>query len=117
MRVCTVEDFTKRNFIVNENFAYSINKRLCPDIPKEVDHYHIKNLYQDKNERTSFSIQILKCKNSKTLLCKDDSLIERLFHTFLFNQQVLVGQIYFHSFTDKNDKRDLSSPPVKMEDI
>ena len=89
MRVCTQQDFIQRNFIVNKNFAESVKYRLCPDISEDDENFIIKNLYQDKNERSSFSIQILKCSNSNTHshahTCASDTVIQQVFDTLMFN--------------------------------
>jgi hypothetical protein len=56
MRVCTAEDFTSRGYAVSEAFAAKLQYRVCPDIRKDDPHYKVKNLYQNKDERFSFSI-------------------------------------------------------------
>ncbi len=55
MRICKIEDFTDNGFNASESFEKFVTNRLCPDVPIE-DHYRVKNLYQNKEERVSFSI-------------------------------------------------------------
>ena len=55
MKLCTKEDFISRKYDVSEKFASKLKNRLCPDIEKDDPNYIIKNLYQNKDERLSFS--------------------------------------------------------------
>jgi hypothetical protein len=77
-----------------------LENRLCPDIAKDDPNYQIKNLYQNKNERRSFSIQIFKCKNED---CYEDDEIERFLKKTQFNQQLIEGSISFIDFNDIDD--------------
>ena len=72
MRLCKKEDFTSRKYKVTANFEKLINFRVCPDISDSDKNYAIKNLYEDLDERLAFSVQILKCKNTKQITCKTD---------------------------------------------
>ena len=56
MRICTKEDFTSRGYAVTEEFESKLKNRVCPDIAKDDPNYKVKNLYQNKDERFSFSI-------------------------------------------------------------
>ena len=64
MRVCELSDFISRDYKVDKNFAGGVKKRLCPDITKEnKDHFMIRNLYSNHQERLNFAIEIYLCKN------------------------------------------------------
>lgn len=56
MKLCTAEDFTSRGYSVTEEFTSKLRYRVCPDIAKDDLHYKVQNLYQNKDERFSFSI-------------------------------------------------------------
>jgi len=75
MRICTKEDFTSRGYAVSEEFESKLKNRVCPDIAKDDPNYKVKNLYQNKDERFSFSIQIFKCTQGPEI-CKKDADIE-----------------------------------------
>ena len=102
MKVCEKSDFTSRGYKFDDESAAGISKRLCPDInAANADHYIIKNLYSNQVERLNFAIEIFKCKNTTTRVCKDDVKIAALFEKLMMNQQVLDGAINYHSFNDK----------------
>ena len=118
MKVCEKSDFTSRGYTFDTEFAARVSNRLCPNITESnEDHYIIKNLYQNQVERLNFAIEIYKCKNSTTSVCKDDIKIAALYDKLMMNQQVLDGAIFFHSFSDKYDERDLNQAPIKISDV
>jgi hypothetical protein len=43
--------------------------------------------------------------------------MEMMMEKLYLNQNVLEGGILFHSFNDKNEKRDLSEVPIKISEI
>jgi hypothetical protein len=55
MKQCEVSDYEQRGFKVDEQFKLSLTTRICPDIPADSDIYKVKNLYDNMNERYSFS--------------------------------------------------------------
>jgi hypothetical protein len=55
MRICKESDFSESGFNVTPAFLKKLKYRLCPDIPND-DHYKVHNLYQNQQERVSFSI-------------------------------------------------------------
>ena len=71
MKKCQPTDFDKKGFKMTDEFSKTLNKRLCPDIPKDDPNYIIKNLYSNKKERINISIMIFKC-NATRYNCKDD---------------------------------------------
>lgn len=76
MKVCQLSDFASRGFTFDGETAEGVTNRLCPHITEEnKDHYITKNLYQNQVERLNFAIEIYKCKNSTTRICKDDATI------------------------------------------
>ena len=40
-------------------------KRFCPDVDSNGDQLEIKNIYDNENERISFSLEIYRCKLKK----------------------------------------------------
>ena len=56
MRQCSLEDFEKRGFLMNQDFKDSMFNRLCPDISDDNEYYKVKNLYGNEKERISFSV-------------------------------------------------------------
>ena len=81
MKICTKEDFTSRQYEVTDEFVSKLKNRLCPDISRDDPNYFVKNLYQNKDERMSFSIQIFKC----SVNCEADAKIEKFFTKTQFN--------------------------------
>ena len=118
MKVCEKSDFTSRGYKLDSESEARISSRLCPDInAANADHYIIKNLYSNQIERLNFAIEIFKCKNTTTRVCKDDAKISALFDKLMMNQQVLNGAVNYHEFNDKYDERDISEDPIKISDI
>jgi hypothetical protein len=85
MRLCTKEDFTSRGYNITEEFESKLNYRVCPDIAKDDPHYMVQNLYANKDERKSFSIQVFKCTQGPDI-CKSDEDIEAFLSKTQFNQ-------------------------------
>ena len=49
LKVCTKEDFTKRNFELSKEFEKNLVNRLCPDVDEEFeDFYEIRNIYENE---------------------------------------------------------------------
>ena len=62
MKVCEKSDFESRGFKFDDNLAAPYNYRLCPDMTEEnKEHYVLKNLYTNQEERLNFAIEIYKC--------------------------------------------------------
>ena len=78
MKICEKADFSSRKFTVSTSFEKDIKHRVCPDIIETDSNYVVKNLYDDVKERKAFSIQILKCKNTKKITCKSDPDIQKV---------------------------------------
>ena len=90
MRQCEEKDFTSVGYKVSPLFRKKLKHRICPNIPDD-SNYKVKNLFEDLEERISFSIQIMKCQNSNEIKCKDDISMEKLMKQLKINQQVLNG--------------------------
>ena len=55
MKQCEASDYEKRGYKVDGAFKASLVSRICPDIPEDSEIYKVKNLYENINERYSFS--------------------------------------------------------------
>ena len=64
-RRCTIEDFKKRGLKAHEKLLNQYTKRFCPELGSGNDEYQVKNLYDNENERVSFSVEIYRCDRSK----------------------------------------------------
>ena len=66
---------------------------LCPDLEIMKEYLKIKNKYSDI-ERTSFSLEIMKCNNiTNNGTCKPDSQIEDLFKGLYFNVYTISQEV------------------------
>ena len=55
-RNCKMKDFKKRGLDLPEEVLKSYENRFCPEFDKYQDQVKIKNLYNDNDKRTSFSV-------------------------------------------------------------
>jgi len=89
--------------------ARSYAKRFCPDIDKIKDHFQIKNGYNNKHERISFSVEIVKCNDdSSKVKCKNDAtedILEQIYFT-LYNVEEII---------DFKNPDKLKSRPIRTE--
>ena len=76
LRKCTSKDFEERGIsFQSESEKKDKLMRLCPDMEKMESFFRIKNGYTNNIDRSSFSLDIVKCRGE---FCKSDSQINDL---------------------------------------
>ena len=68
-RLCTLNDFHRKNFFPKQEEEEMFKNRLCPDFGSHESEMQLKNSYTNKT-RTSFSIQIDKCDYNQDKSCE-----------------------------------------------
>ena len=69
-RLCKASDFVKRGVPIQEGKTKEqYEQRLCPNFEKYPELVRIKNIYDNKEDRVSFSMEIYRCKNTKSKRC------------------------------------------------
>ena len=107
-RRCTVEDYTSRGVARDAPEMNSYVKRFCPDIDKIEDYLQIKNGYNNKDERISFSVEIVKCNDTPSVTCRNDAteaILEQVYFT-LYNLEEII---------DFKNPDKLKSRPIRTE--
>jgi len=54
------------------------NLRLCPDLKKDDEFYKVKNAYSNETLRNSFSVEIVKCSEQISNVCKTDEEVRAM---------------------------------------
>ena len=70
---------------------------LCPDVESLVDKYKLRNGYDQINDRTAISLEIISCNDQFTKGCKDRAEIKKLLDTIFITQYLVSGDIDFEN--------------------
>ena len=100
MRQCTKGDFERKGLTVTKDFEKMIMFRICPKNESD-SMYKITNDYTNETLRNSFSIDIMKCSESTSKKCKNDSEIEAFLKQVYFTLYTIEAKVTF----DDNDER------------
>ena len=87
----------------------TLKRRLCPDMNSIKDFLRVKNSYNDKDERVSFSMQAVSC-DSDVEECADPASIDQFFEDIYFTLYVLLENIAF------GDNSSIGKRPVAVHD-
>ena len=88
-------------------------KRMCPDIGPMKDILKIKNIYSNLDDRRSFSLEIIKCKDKKDQpkpTCKTDPEIKLLLPELYFTFYYIEENIAF------GDHSNIGKRPITSSD-
>ena len=77
---------------------------MCPDMEQLEEHLKLKNGYENKDHRISFSIMSQICDDEIDKTCKSSKEIERLLSYFFFTVYYLEEKADFESHDTHNDK-------------
>lgn len=84
---------------------------LCPNFDKYPELVRIKNIYDNKNDRVSFSMEIYRCKNSPNKRCQPVNKVRSFFKQIYFTMYTLVERI---DFTEENVRNNKQNLPIKQ---
>ena len=73
---CQEEDFLMNGY--DAEIAIGVNKLLCPDVEDLKDKYKLHNGYDQRNDRTAISFEIIECNHNFTEECEQPDEISRL---------------------------------------
>ena len=103
-RLCKAEDFIKRGIKVNNATIKQYEQMLCPNFDNHSDLVRVRNIYDNKADRVSFSMEIYRCKSSRTKRCQSTFKVDRFFSQIYFTMYTLVERIDFSEENVENNK-------------
>ena len=107
---CTVEDFERVNYKIEEKSRSQYESRFCPDISGDiVDYYKVENSYTNMTKRDSFAFEVVKCSPIHSSECKSDNDIAIVLDLIYFTMYYVSEQIQFGS----NELKEL---PIKASE-
>ena len=86
-----------------------LKRRLCPDMKSIKEILRVKNSYTDKDERVSFSMQVVSC-DRDIEDCADLDSIDKFFEDIYFTLYILKENIAF------GDISNIGKRPVSVND-
>ena len=92
-RNCKKEDFENNGY--KNDMAIGASNLLCPDVGGLADKYKLRNGYDQRNDRTAISLEIISCNDQFTKGCKKPSEIRKLLDSIFITQYLVKGDINF----------------------
>lgn len=90
---CAKEDFEINGY--TSEIAIGVDKLLCPDVEGLKDKYKLRNGYDQRNDRTAISLEIISCNSKFTEGCKKSTEIKKLLEYIYITQYMVSGDIDF----------------------
>ena len=111
---CKIENFTKRGVKMPKNWKERYDQRLCPDEDKLQQYeWAVKNQYANKNDRISFSVDVIKCMDQYSKFgCETDDKIKKMLDNVYFVSHMVVKRI---EFQDPHWWYDAGSPIITRD--
>ena len=92
---CIKEDFENNGY--KHDIAIGASKLLCPDVENLKDEYKLRNGFDQRNDRTAISLEIISCNDKFTEGCKKPSEISKLLESIYITQYLVIGDIDFEN--------------------
>ena len=88
MRMCREKDYADRGFKMTPKLIKKIERRICPDLPTNLEVVGVQNEDSDEDFRKSFSIEITKCLGNECMeKTKIDKLLSKIYFTLFAVQE------------------------------
>lgn len=82
----------------NSTISVGLHKLLCPDVEHLKDKYKLRNGYDERDDRTAISLEIIGCNHKFTEGCKEPEEIQRLLDYIYITQYFVIEDINFDNY-------------------
>ena len=97
-RNCKNQDFEQNGY--DAEIAIGAENLLCPDVENLQEKYMLRNGYDQRNDRTAISFEVIECNPSFTEGCKDPAEISKLLEHIFVTQYFVIENINFGNYED-----------------